>query len=205
MENFTFLTMLAIAAGEAEVLSALNVTPVWMCYQAGNGPRLWRGAPPSRIHGGVLMASDVRLSQLGSPALFCRQAVRECRARGASGFWANWSREPTEDMEGFTSALGAALWEQKLDFFVQEPYGECCPTAHVLISSALSGGTLRQRLGEAMERFGADRVVLAVERMREDFPLPAPEGQGKRLSHDELDRLMQLQPRLQYASEFCSS
>ena len=206
METFSFSTLLAVSAEESGALSGLPVKPVWMCYLAGNGPRLWRGAPPGRIRGGVLSASDARLTQIGDPGLFCQQAVRECRARGAFGFWANWSREPTESMETFTAALDAALSEQKLALFVPEPYGGCCPSAHVLISSALCGGTLKQRLTDAVERFGRRRVVLAVERMREDFSLPAPEGRGSRLSPGALERLMQrLHPKVHYAPEFCAS
>ena len=63
-----------------------------------------------------------------------------------------------------------------------EPYGPRTASAKVLISSALSGGSLAQRLQEAVERYGADRAVLAVERVAADFFLPSPDGQGRPLT-----------------------
>lgn len=47
-----------------------------------------------------------------------------------------------------------------------------------MISSALSGGSLRQRLEEAVERYGPQRTTLAVERVAEDFFLPPQPGRG---------------------------
>ncbi|MCD7928997.1 MAG: hypothetical protein LUF86_02410 [Clostridiales bacterium] len=176
-----------------------------MAYRAGDGPRLYRAAPPETISGGVLAAEDSRLRQVGGSAVFCQQAVRECRARGASGFWANWSRPAEGPMAALTAELDAALTRQGLTLWVGEPYGTSCPTAQVLISSALSGGTLRGRLNGALERMGKDRVVLAVERMAMDFSLPAVSGQGQPLTQRELAALReQHQPKCWYSGEFCA-
>ena len=75
----------------------------------------------------------------------------------------------------------------------------------MLIPSALSGGTLRERLEEAAGRFGAGRVVLAVERTAEDFFLPAPRGRGVPLARAELKRRMDaLRPPVFFSGELCA-
>ena len=74
-----------------------------------------------------------------------------------------------------------------------------------LIPSALSGGSLQQRLQEAVERFGAARVALAVERVAEDFFLPSPTGQGMPLTREELrQRLEERAPSVFFSSELCA-
>ena len=79
------------------------------------------------------------------------------------------------------------------------------PHAQVCISSALSGGTLVQRLREAQERFGRDRVVLALQRVAEDFFLPSPTGSGTPLTQEELrERIQQRQPSIFFSHELCA-
>ncbi|MBQ5620072.1 MAG: hypothetical protein IIU94_03780, partial [Alistipes sp.] len=61
------------------------------------------------------------------------------------------------------------------------------PNACVLISSALSGGTLEHRLTQALSRFGPERTVLALERAAEGYgvtfvdPSPAVARRVKQL------------------------
>ncbi|MCD8190650.1 MAG: hypothetical protein LUD78_10640 [Clostridiales bacterium] len=206
MENSAFPRLFcAVTTDEAQNLKQWPLEPVWMAYRAGDGPRLYRAAPPEAISGGLLAAEDSRLRQVGGSAVFCQQAVRECKARGAAGFWANWSRPPEGAMTALTAELDAALSRQGLTLWVGEPYGAACPTARVLVSSALSGGTLKGRLTGAMERLGQNRVVLAVERMAEDFPLPAVSGAGQPLTRRELAALQERhRPKRWYSGEFCA-
>ena len=48
----------------------------------------------------------------------------------------------------------------------------------MLIPSALTHGTLERRLCGALEQYGKERTALAVEWVREEFPLPA-RGRGE--------------------------
>ncbi len=59
----------------------------------------------------------------------------------------------------------------------------------ILVSTAVSGGSLRSLLGEALRRYGAARLAVGVELVRMDFPLPCRSGTGTSLSGDELSRL----------------
>ena len=69
----------------------------------------------------------------------------------------------------------------------------------------MTGGSLRQRLGEAVERYGAGRVALAVERTAADFFLPSPDGQGRPLTREELKaRLEERSPSVFFSDELCA-
>ena len=74
-----------------------------------------------------------------------------------------------------------------------------------MIPSALSGGSLRQRLQDAVEQYGAERVTLAVERVAEDFYLPSPTGQGMPLTREELRaRIEERSPSIFFSGELCA-
>ena len=74
-----------------------------------------------------------------------------------------------------------------------------------MIPSALSGGSLSRRLEEAAERFGRERVTLAVQRVAEDFFLPSPTGSGVPMSRRELEeKLEQLHPSVFFSHELCA-
>ena len=101
--------------------------------------------------------------------------------------------------------LGGQCRRRNWPLIVPEQYGHCSEHALVMISSALSGGSLRQRLQEAQERFGRDRVALALQRVAEDFFLPSPSGSGTPLSQDELHRrIHQLSPSIFFSQELCA-
>ena len=101
--------------------------------------------------------------------------------------------------------LGELTKKRGWPLYVTEAYAPFSDSAIALIPSALSGGSLQQRLQEAVERFGAARVALAVERVAEDFFLPSPTGQGMPLTREELrQRLEERAPSVFFSSELCA-
>ena len=59
----------------------------------------------------------------------------------------------------------------------------------VLVTTAVSGGSLRRLLQEAVARHGAERIAVGVERVAMDFPLPCPSGVGTPLNPEALSLL----------------
>jgi hypothetical protein len=105
----------------------------------------------------------------------------------------------------FLCRLGEVLARNRRQLLVPEPYGRLAPTARVLISTALSGGTLRQRLEEAAAVYGGDRLALDLQRLRMDFPLPCPSGEGRPLTGPELEGLLEKrEPSLFYSGDLCA-
>ena len=59
----------------------------------------------------------------------------------------------------------------------------------VLVCTALSGGDIENRLSACCRAFGPDRIVLDLQRLRMDFPLPCPTGEGIPLTDEQLAAL----------------
>ena len=56
----------------------------------------------------------------------------------------------------------------------------------ILVSTAVSGGSLRGLIEDVIGQYGLKRIIVGIERVAMDFPLPCPSGEGRRLSPEEL-------------------
>ena len=124
------------------------------------------------------------------PAPFCQEILRECGARSFRGVVCLLGEGRTPQLCRTVQLLGDRLSHQKLTFYVPEQYAGCSSHARALVSSAVSGGSLEQRLRDVLGRYGQERVVLFLERRAEDFFLPSPTGSGQPLSREALRELM---------------
>ena len=141
----------------------------------------------------------------GEAGPFCREVVRECQARGYDGILCDFDGPPQQVLVQAVAELGRLAQTRGWPLYVTEPYGSASDQARVLIPSALSGGSLEQRLRDAADRYGPERVVLAVERAAEDFFLPSPTGQGAPLTRQELEALRErLAPSVFFSNELCA-
>lgn len=158
-------------------------TPVPMAYQTAPDGQLFRAGQGALPAGCVLMVGGVAPASPAGLDWFCRQVLAECQAQQATGVLANWA----ETADGFALAqrLAGVLRENSLSFIVPEAFAGASSETQVLVSSQLSGGTLRGRIREALERYGG-RVVLALECSPWDLMLPCPDGQGVALTLPEL-------------------
>ena len=116
---------------------------------------------------------------LGRTGPFCQEVVRECAARNFSGVVCDFESGRLPPLEETVAQLGRECARRNWAFLVPEHYASCSPHAQVMISSALSGGSLELRLEEAAECYGRGRVVLALQRVAADFCLPSPTGSGR--------------------------
>ena len=196
--------ILAVPPNEVTAAQPYGLTLAHVAYRVGGGPHLFRSNLPIPVRGGLMYIDDSGFDGRGTPDGFCQEVVRECSARGFGGVVCAFERS-LPLLSAIVSQLGPMLARQNRSFYVSEPYGRHSGTRRVLISTALSGGSLRQRLAEAVERYGAGRVALAVERTAEDFFLPSPNGQGRPLSQSELtSKLEELSPSIFFSDELCA-
>ena len=196
--------ILAAPPEDVTAAQAHGLTLAHMAYRVGGGPHLFRSNQPNPPRGGLMYIDDGGFDGRGTPDAFCQEVVRECAARGFGGVVCAFDRK-LPLLSAVVEQLGPMLVRQGRSFYVSEPYGRCTATGRVLIPTALSGGSLRQRLGEAAERYGAGRVALAVERTAADFFLPSPDGQGRPLTREELKaRLEERSPSVFFSDELCA-
>jgi hypothetical protein len=150
------------------------------------------------------MVLDTRgLDGGGDASNLCRQVAHECAARN---FCAVICMASGPAPQRLAAQLDEFLARRGVDLYAPEHWGQYTQKARVLIGSALSGGSLTCRLQEAVERFGGtERVALRVERVAEDFFLPAPSGCGKALGERELSAMMtRLKPAVFFSDELCA-
>ena len=196
--------ILAAPPEDVTAAQAHGLTLAHMAYRVGGGPHLFRSNQPIPARGGLMYIDDGGFDGRGTPDAFCQEVVRECAARGFGGVICAFDRR-LPLLSAVVEQLGPMLARQGRSFYVSEPYGRCTATGRVLIPTALSGGSLRQRLGEAAERYGAGRVALAVERTAADFFLPSPDGQGRPLTREELAaKRRELSPSVFFSDELCA-
>lgn len=176
-----------------------------MAYRIGGGPHLFRANIPVAVRGGLMVIDDTGFDGLGESASFCQEVIRECSARNFDGVVCDFEARPFSILGKAVAELGELMHKRNWPLYVTEPYARFSDKTRVLISTALSGGSLRQRLSEAAEQYGASRVALAVERVCRDFFLPSPNGQGVPITQEELKRRMELlAPSVFFSNELCA-
>ena len=196
--------ILAAPPEDVTAAQAHGLTLAHMAYRVGGGPHLFRSSQPNPPRGGLMYIDDGGFDGRGTPDAFCQEVVRECAARGFGGVIFAFDRRLSL-LSAVVEQLGPMLARQGRSFYVSEPYGRHTAVGRVLIPTALSGGSLRQRLSEAAERYGAGRVALAVERTAADFFLPSPDGQGRPLTREELAaKRRELSPSVFFSDELCA-
>ena len=174
-------------------------------YRVGPEGRLLRQNQLSQAKGGLMVLEDRDCGPIRDRDALCREVWRECVSRGFSGAVADFEQSVSEDRTAFLLALSQLLARGNKRLYVPEAYGPLLPLTHVLICTALSGGILQQRLEEAARRFGPGRLALDLQRLRMDFPLPCPSGEGLPLTGEALAALMaEKRPAVFYSADLCA-
>lgn len=177
-----------------------------MAYRIGRGPHLYRAGDPTPLRGGLMVVDGQGFDGQGDPGALCQQLLRECSARSFSGIICDFEGPPVPMLERMLPRLEEAAARRGLALYVPESYGRRTGRARVLISSALSGGSLTGRLEEAAQTFGGwERLALGLERVAEDFLLPSPTGCGQPLSREKLTQLMgERSPSVFFSNQLCA-
>lgn len=196
---------ITVTPDQLREVRGLPVTPAHLVYRMGQGPHLFRtgsNPPPS---GGMMVLDCREFDGLGRPGPFCQEVVRECAARNFSGVVCDFETGRLPPLEETVAQLGKECARRNWALLAPEHYASCSPHAQVMISSALSGGSLSLRLEEAQQRFGRDRIVLALQRTAEDFFLPSPTGSGRPLTREQLSDLIRTrEPSIFFSRELCA-
>lgn len=190
--------------GQSLPVHTPNQIPVHpLCRLSPSGGLLTlRGS--AHLRGGVLMFSDCPGAPIPRPHSLARALLRLCSLHHIQGILPDLSGH-SADRAALIRSLLPELASTGITLFLPEYYAPLAPSARILIPSSLSGGSLSERMEEAVDKFGCDRVVLALERCGEDFTLPALNGCGMALNDADLEALMaQLRPRTHLSRPLCT-
>ena len=183
-------TYLAITPKALSQLPAPPPLPlVHMAYAVGQGGCLTRCAAANLPHGGLMGLSDRCSGSIPRTDALCRAIAAECVRRGFQGVLADFESPAHTDRPFFLTQLAGQLASHGLILF--SPLILPAEGATLLIGTGISGGSLRVLLEENINRYGAARLALDLERVQMDFPLPCPTGCGTPLRHEELLALQQ--------------
>ncbi len=172
------LSFLAVTPAEAASCRGFTVCAARpIAYAVGDGGRLLRSELPRGAQGGLLGLSDRCNGPLPELPMLCRAILGECHVHRFGGVLADFEGGAREDRLPFLSRLGAMLTQSGRRLYVPESFA--VPEASVLVCTALSGGTLRERLSDAAARRGTQRVARStVSAFAMDFVLPCRSGEG---------------------------
>ena len=180
-------TYLAITPREAQQLSSCPLPLVHIAYAIDSGGMLARSDLPSGVHGGLMGLSDRCTKPLSRTDTLLHTIMHECDVRQFVGVFADFESTALPDRIVFLDRLGAMLAQRGRQLFA--PQILPAPSASILVSTAISGGSLREMLQALQNRYGAQRLALDVQRLIMDFPLPCMSGQGRLMKLAELQAL----------------
>ncbi len=190
---------------QASKAAQYALTCAQLAYRVGNGPHLFRTQGTLTRSGGILVADHRGFSGQGNPESFCQEVIRECSARSFQGAFFDFEGPVIPVLKRSVELLAPVFQARRWTLYVPEHYALSSPCVKVVISTALSGGSLRQRLTQVAETYGPERVALGLEWVAEDFTLPAPDGSGTHLEQEDLDRLLaQRSPAVYFSDELCA-
>lgn len=198
---------LAVTPGEAREAAQYGRTLAHVAYRIGSGSTLLRQNLNLQTRGGLLSVSDREAQPIGDPDALCAAVLRECGRRGYTGALLDFEEPPRQDRLEFAQRLGPALAAGRRTLYLPERYAQAAGNgAVVLVCTAISGGSLSQRLQEAADAHGgAPRLALDVQRLRMDFRLPARSGEGEPLDEEQLRQLMEREsPSVFFSQELCA-
>ena len=198
---------LAVTPGEAREATQYGRTLAHVAYRIGPGSTLLRQSLPLQTRGGLLSVSDREAPPIGDPDALCAAVLRECGRRSYTGTLLDFEEPPRQDRLEFARRLGQTLAAGRRTLYLPERYAQAAGnSAVVLVCTAISGGSLNQRLQEAADAHGgAARLALDVQRLRMDFRLPAHSGEGEPLDAERFQRLMEREtPSVFFSQELCA-
>jgi hypothetical protein len=199
-------TVLIVSPPDAQEASAYRRPLAHAAYRIGEDSSLLRRNLPLQARGGLLCISDRTIPVIGNPEKLCQGILRECSRRSCQSVLLDFEEPPQQDRMIFVQMLEQQLSANHKTLYLPESYMDLAPGAVGLICTALSGGTLEQRLKDAVEHRGrADPLALDVQRLRMDFTLPARSGEGIPLSREAFQALFRREnPSVFFSPELCA-
>lgn len=150
-----------------------------------DGTLLCRALPPA-LRGGLMVVDCEEAFPAQQAESLSREVLRVCVRRSFSGIVLDLPEHPCASVQPLVQYLNALCIRHGRRLYVPPNCAEDAPQAHVLICTALSGGTLAQYLQDACTQYGTSRIALDLQRLMMEFPLPCPSGMGTPLKLQQL-------------------
>ena len=175
--------MLLCRTEEAADAARCGLPLALAAYAVGQDGRLYSQRLPEGLSAAAMLI-DGRLPR-NSPTL-SREISAECMRRGCETVIC------CDSAARLAPPPGVSLYS-----FAQEP------GCGVVISTAISGGSLRGLFSDALAAFGRSGVLALIEPVRRRFDLPSADGEGFEISGTELFEFSQSAVSSGFSPELC--
>jgi hypothetical protein len=165
-----------------------------------DGTLLSRPLPPA-LRGGQQVLRCEESFPIAAAEIIAREVMHTALCRNFSGILLDAPALPC--VFALIGQLAPLCRYYKRKLYIPECCAAATQEATVLICTALSGGSLHQRLEEACARYGAERIAPDLQRLMMDFSLPCPTGVGTPLTAEQL-RTLQQGHNIYYCSDLCA-
>jgi hypothetical protein len=162
---------------------------VHAAYRIGPESALLRRELLMQTRGGLLSLSDRDAPAVEDPEKLAAALVRECARREYAGAVLDFQAPPSPDRRALAAAAAAALLRSRRLLYLPESYACGVQGGAAVVNTAVSGGSLEQRLRAARDRWGS-RAALDLQRLAMDFTLPSLSGEGAALTVMQLADLL---------------
>lgn len=114
----------------------------------------------------------------------------EAKRMDALGVFADFERD-TAACQAVIAATEKALFKENIPFFVPFSSGKFTEHAILTVDTAISGGSLVERISSLQGRYGSHRIAALLRMISSDFVLPSSSPYGKTLSTEERNALLE--------------
>ena len=137
-----------------------------------------------------------------SPKAFATSACSLAQSRSCQGILAEFARPALSDTVAALDQYAARL---HLSCIIPLSQQQHAPNSLYLVDTAISGGSLKQRLSHLIEQYGTDRLVIQLVRSCAAFPIPSADADGIPLRSSDITILCQAYGAVPFFShELCA-
>lgn len=195
---------IAAAGNDIRAASALKSPCAYLAYTVSESGGLLRFELPNYAKGGILGISDYHCDNISAadPLRLSRDIAAECAKRGFKGVLIDFENQNSFQ---FASNLSRLLAQKDITHYVPLVLASAAPSAKLLISSAISGGSFYEMLSSYGEQFSPSRLALEIVRVCSCFDMPSFNPDGQTLSAAEFHEIIEEHsPSIFFSKELCA-
>ncbi len=186
--NDPFTYICCVAPEQAD--NARRVPSAHMAWGIGPGMTLLSANASVPRQGGLMVISDQPYDRSeGDPRRLAQECLYLCRSIGYTGIVCDFEQPVRRLLEMFVGDCAELFPSRGCSVYAPERY-ICHNALRVILPTALTSGSLPNRLRQAIGQYGANRITLDMERLSRDLLLPGTNSNGVSVSPDTVSLLL---------------
>ncbi len=197
------ILILASTPEDSRSASSFKLPIAHMAYKIGSDLTLLKRSVGMSQKGGFMLLSDDGYSGSGgSYDALCREIARENKLREYTGLICDFEGDIRPELGKFIEEFDAR--NQNTPLLIRERYSAASKRAHILVASAVTGGSYKLMLSDWIERNGKS-PALEITPLFHDYRLPVGESPTVELGQDGLAALFEKYDPLTFFSSELSA